>query len=119
MDKASPLKAPQGGLASVFDFWNSLPNLIHHKSTNGQERFIKGALKHYPPEEITTAIRRYSEVRSNPGKFRKVYNWTIGEFLSVKGGMNLIRFNIDNWQEAFLPVGEQSTDDYLEGLKRK
>ena len=86
-----------------FKFWNSQPGVIHHRQLDGQERHIRAALHSYPLEMIRLAIARYSQVMVNAErKYREVYSWTLGEFLSRKGHKNLKRFTCDCWEKPFL-----------------
>lgn len=92
----------------IFKLWNSMPATMHHRAIASHEKAIHGAMKHNTPEEIMTAIRRYSLVRSNEdGKYRPLYAWTLSEFLTRKEGYNLERLNAENWEAPFLvlPTG--------------
>jgi hypothetical protein len=90
----------------VFKFWNSKSATMHHRAIDGQERAISLALRKYSSAEILRAIERYSQVRANEtGKYRSLYAWTLGEFLSRQNHYNLERFNAENWEEPFLKNG--------------
>ncbi len=87
----------------IFNAWNTAPGVMHHRAVNGQEKAIITCLKKYSPEEIILAIERYSLVRDNSlGKYREVYAWTLGEFLSRQNGYNLERFTSETWEMPFL-----------------
>jgi hypothetical protein len=90
----------------ILKFWNSQSATMHHRSLNGQEKAIVSTLRKYSPEEVCRAIERYSQVRANvEGRYRDLYAWTLGEFLTRKNGYNLDRFNAENWEEPFMDKG--------------
>jgi uncharacterized protein YdaU (DUF1376 family) len=90
-------------ICDIFEFWNSKPATMHHRKVNGQEGAIKASLGRYTSEEIKRAIERYSQVRANEaGKYRSLYAWTLGEFLTRQNSYNIERFNADNWEAPFL-----------------
>jgi len=87
----------------VLKFWNEQPATMHHRSLNGQEKAIVKTLRKYSPEEINRAIERYSQVRANDkGKYRDLYAWTLGEFLTRQDHYNIERFNAEEWEQPFL-----------------
>lgn len=87
----------------ILKFWNSKPATMHHRSLNGQEKAIVKTLRKYSPEEVCRAIERYSQVRANvKGRYRDLYAWTLGEFLTRKEHYNIERFNAENWEQPFL-----------------
>lgn len=103
--------------SDIFKHWNSKPKLMHHRKLNGQEKSILSSLKHYTADEIKRAIDRYSIVRQNlEGKYRNVYQWTLGEFVSRESHKNLERFNAEEWEQPFLsmtPTAKQPSADWL------
>lgn len=98
--------------SEIFRFWNSQPATMHHRSVNGQEKAISLTLRKYEPAEIRRAIERYSIVRQNAeGKYRDLYVWTLGEFLTRQDHYNIERFNAQDWELPFLaqPGGSGGT----------
>lgn len=92
-----------GEASEIFRFWNNQAATMHHRAINGQEKSVVQALRHYAPEEIRRAIERYSIVRANKeGKYRELYQWTLGEFLSRNNHYNIERFNAQEWEAPFL-----------------
>jgi hypothetical protein len=92
--------------SEIFKHWNLQTATMHHRAINGQEKAIIKALRHYAPEEIRRAIERYSQVRANTaGKYRELYQWTLGEFLTRNNSFNLERFNAEDWEQPFLDIG--------------
>jgi hypothetical protein len=71
----------------LFDFWNSKPNLIHHKEIN-EARFkaFKKVLKIYSCDEIHKAIDRYSMILESDYRF--TYKWSLEDFLNRKNGIS-------------------------------
>lgn len=107
--------------SAIFKHWNTQSATMHHRAVNGQEKAILKTLRLYSPEEINRAIERYSQVRANEtGKYREVYAWTLGEFLTRKNHYNVERFNAEQWEEPFLtaalsqarPTRQQQNDDF-------
>lgn len=91
----------------IYQHWNTQSATMHHRAINGQEKAIVKALRHYAPAEIKRAIERYSQVRANTaGKYRELYAWTLGEFLTRQEGYNLERFNAEDWEAPFLAAGK-------------
>jgi len=89
--------------AEVFELWNSLPSVMHHRTVRCHEKAIRRALANYTATEIKLAMRRYSAVRQNSeGKYRSVYSWPLSDFLSWKDQQNLERFNTEAWEEPFM-----------------
>lgn len=84
---------------------------MHHRSIGGQEKAIAKALRKYSPDEICRAIERYSCVRENKsGKYRDVYAWTLGEFLTRKDHYNIERFNAESWEDPFVSQDHRRAD---------
>ena len=95
----------------VFKFWNSKPATTRHKSIDSQEKAIIKTLRRYSVEEINLCIERYSQVRANEaGKYRELYAWTLGEFLTRKEHYNIERFTADNWEQPFLAKSNGNVD---------
>jgi hypothetical protein len=87
----------------ILKHWNAQPATMHHRSLNGQEKAIVKTLRKYSPEEICRAIERYSQVRANEtGKYRSLYAWTLGEFLTRNEHFNIERFNAEDWEAPFM-----------------
>jgi hypothetical protein len=87
----------------IFKHWNNQPATMHHRSLNGQEKAIVKTLRKYSPEEICRAIERYSQVRANvEGRYRDLYQWTLGEFLTRQDHYNIERFNAESWEDPFI-----------------
>lgn len=97
--------------ADIFNFWNQQPAIVHHRELKSQERAINKTLRRYDPEEIKTSIHRYSIVRQNcNGKYRDLYSWTLGEFLTRQEHYNIERFISEEWEQPFLsskPPGQE------------
>jgi hypothetical protein len=88
---------------SILKYWNTQPAIMHHREVAGQEKAIIQTLKKYSQEEIKRAIERYSIVRENKaGKYRELYQWTLGEFLTRQSHYNLERFNAEEWEIPFM-----------------
>lgn len=101
--KAATLKESMSEASGIFKHWNTQSATMHHRAIDGQEKAILQALRRYSPAEILRAIERYSQVRDNKaGRYRDLYAWTLGEFLSRKDHYNVERFNAENWEEPFL-----------------
>lgn len=94
---------PKPPIVEIFEHWNALPGLQRHKSMGGQQTDLRKALDHHSVEDIKLAISRYSQVVSQPGKYRELYSWSLGEFVRWKHGVNLVRFLSENWEEPFRP----------------
>lgn len=87
----------------ILKFWNLQSATMHHRSLNGQEKAIVKTLRKYSPEEVCRAIERYSQVRANAGgRYRDLYAWTLGEFLTRKEHFNVERFNAEDWEAPFM-----------------
>ena len=99
-------KKPEGSKREqqeVFDFWNAQSATTTHKIFKSQEAAIAKTLKRYSIDDIKCAIGRYSQVRANErGRYRDLYAWTLGEFLTRKDHYNIERFIAANWEEPFL-----------------
>jgi hypothetical protein len=90
----------------IINYWNQQPSVMHHRALNGQEKDIAKTLKKFSPEEIKQAIERYSIIKQNvSGKYRDLYQWTLGEFLTRKNHFNIERFNAEDWEQPFLAMG--------------
>jgi hypothetical protein len=106
-------KKPEGSKREqqeVFDFWNAQSATTTHKIFKSQEAAIAKTLKRYGIDDIKCAIGRYSQVRANErGRYRDLYAWTLGEFLTRKDHYNIERFIAANWEEPFLEKGRRPT----------
>lgn len=97
----------------IFHHWNSKSATMKHRAIDGQEKAIIKALRRYSPEEVKRAIGRYSQVRENVGgRYRDLYAWTLGEFLTRHNGYNLERFNAESWEDPFLANGNHKPDPW-------
>jgi hypothetical protein len=107
----------------VLNFWNTLPAVIHHRSLGANEKLIAKTLKKYSVEEIKQAAIRYSKVRENlGGRYREIYAWTIGEFLTRQNHYNVDRFISEQWELPFLSNGNglkpARQESYLERIEK-
>jgi hypothetical protein len=94
--------------SEIFRYWNNQTATMHHRAINGQEKAIMQTLRKYSSEEILRAIERYTIVRENKsGKYRNLYQWTLGEFLTRKNHYNIERFISEKWEGPFLNFGEE------------
>lgn len=110
-----PEKPPESSQRDfVFQFWNKQTATMSHRRINGQEKAIVKTLRKYSPEEICRAIERYSIIRQNrAGKYRQLYAWTLGEFLTRHDHYNIERLNAENWEDPFLDnmaINQQSSN---------
>lgn len=106
-------KKPEGSKREqreVFDFWNAQSATTTHKEFASQEKAIAKTLMRYGIDDIKCAIGRYSQVRANErGRYRDLYAWTLGEFLTRQNHYNVERFIADTWEEPFLARGTAKT----------
>jgi phage replication O-like protein O len=97
---------PKKGISvdKIFLFWNAREGLITHKNIKPHREAIQRTLKTYLEHDVMLAIERYSQVMVNKtGRYRKVYAWTLSEFLTRKSHYNIERLSSDQWEASFLP----------------
>jgi hypothetical protein len=89
---------------------------------DGQVSHIKAAIEYLGKSELVIlCVQRYSTILVNAeGRYRQVYRWSIGEFLSRRSHYNLDRLSGDDWEREFLAwtTGRQfkSVDELTEDL---
>jgi len=96
----------------IFDHWNSQSKVIRHRSFEAHRGSIKRALVIYKKSELELAIRRYNLVLGDKqNKYWLTHKWTIGEFLSRKGGKWIDIFISDDWEDPLLTAQRSKIDD--------
>ena len=112
-------KADQGvDACAILSHWNSQSKTIHHRRWEPKGTLLR-IIKRYSMDEIKLAIDRYNLILMNEdGRYRRVYSWTLTEFLRVHDGMNLERLTAEHWEAPFLrwETSRENLDQHLSCL---
>ncbi len=79
--KEKEIKEKENKIIVLFDFWNSKPSLISHKSiTTAMSKNLATRLDGNSIEELTACIENYSLILSSPEKYWYTYKHALDEF---------------------------------------
>lgn len=79
--KEKEIKEKENKIIVLFDFWNSKPSLISHKSiTTAMSKNLAARLDGNSIEELTACIENYSLILSSPEKYWYTYKHALDEF---------------------------------------